>query len=102
MDDDRVYHVKLHERGKNWFSNISLFVIVIFWGAAILWLFANTNRAPYLIDLNDEKLPATIDYSTRLEIIVRVETENGIELRLYDPDSGKLLGTIVEQSSNDD
>ena len=102
MADKEIYHVKLHEGGAKWLAYFWPIAMIVFFGYIFLSLdfLRQEESAPYLIDLNEIAETASIDYATRFEIVVRVEKPGGDEIHLYDAQSGKLLGTFVEQQGS--
>lgn len=100
MDEDRIHRIKIEKDRHDsiWIWIAAAGALVSIWLAYTANTKLFTDNESYRIDLNSIEFPATIDIETRYEIIVRVETPNGPEVRLYDPISGKLLGTIVEQT----
>jgi hypothetical protein len=106
MADKEIHHVKLHQGPDGW-----LFLLAIpgalaamwwFYGRPILGDFDARNTEPYVLDLRGEEAPVTVDYGGRFEhIIVTITRADGKEIRLYAPDTGKLVGTYWESASAD-
>jgi hypothetical protein len=99
MADKEMHHIMLHQRGM-WLY----FVPTILFLGGLLWIF-NGNLTdideppppPFVVDLRSEEFPSTLDYTSRYQIVVRVEKPDGVEVRLYDEDDGELIGTFIEQ-----
>lgn len=103
MADDQLYHVKLHDSGSKWISAFYMIAALALFGFLVFTLYSDKfdDKGPYRVDLNQLQNSTTIDIKSRYEIVVREEKPEGVELRLYDPHSGKLLGSFIEQSLKD-
>ncbi|MFN0022928.1 MAG: hypothetical protein ACKVS5_03420 [Parvularculaceae bacterium] len=103
MAKPEIQHVMLHQSG--WAIAPFIVILGIFiavFGFRMLNVVDELNpepSPPYVIDLRNEEYPTTLDYTSRYDIVVRVEKPDGVEVRLLDADDGKLVGTFIEKPS---
>lgn len=104
MAEKRVHHIQLHQPAA---TKMILLLAVLIFGGGYGYFFYKATKAfdepaaadpgPYSIDLRSEGAPVAIDYDSRYEhIIATVIRSDGKEIRLYDPYTGKLVGTYWE------
>lgn len=105
MADKEIHHVKLHQGAWVWVIPVGVLVYL----GGFSWFFREEFKdelnppesAPYAVDIRSEGAPVTIDYISRWHIVATVERADGKEIRLYNPDDGKLVGTYWESASAD-
>lgn len=103
MAEQQVHQVKLHTSNSVW---IFYLIFLAMMGAFLYFLLNRLNDeddnaeiAPYSLDLRSEGAPVSIDYVNRWHVVATIDRAEGKEIRLYDPDTGKLVGTYWEPAS---